>query len=107
MSSSKILAAIAAGALASSASLAGTGCDPDFIGRYHECVRIVDSLRPDKAGQMRVFAYDGSEFTAGQSQWLHGRIRLIEKACGQGDQETASRLLDSVQEMLRAHQRKS
>jgi hypothetical protein len=107
MFSSKILAAVAVSVLTSAASLASTGCDPAFIGAYHECVRIVDSLRPDKAGQMRVFAYDGSEFTAGQSQWLHGQIRLIEKACEQGDQTTATRLLSGVQDMLKAHQRKS
>jgi hypothetical protein len=107
MSSSKILVAVAASMLAPSASFANGGCDPAFIGRYHDCVRIVDSLRPDKAGQMRVFAFDGSEFTAGQSQWLHGQLRLIEKACADGDQDTATRLLDGVQEMLQAHQRKS
>jgi hypothetical protein len=103
----KILPAIAVGSLVSYASVASAGCDQEFNGRYYEPLRLVDSLRAEKAGQMRVFAYDGSEFTAGQVQWMHGQMRLIDKACTQGDQATASRILTDVQELLKTHQRKS
>jgi hypothetical protein len=45
---------------------ADIGCDAASMQQYRDVVRIVDSLRPDKAGQARVFASDGSEFNAGQ-----------------------------------------
>ncbi len=67
--------------------------------------RIVDSLRPDKAGQMRVFASDGSEFTAGQAQWMKGQLRGIERECTQGHDDSAASQLRGVQELLKAHHR--
>jgi hypothetical protein len=107
MFSSKILPAITAGFLVSYASLAGAAADADFNGHYQESLRLVDSLRAEKPGQIRVFAYDGSEFTAGQAQWMHGQMRLIDKARAQGDQATASRILADVQEMIKSHQRRT
>src|SRR5579859_2306887 len=107
MSPNKMLPSLAMVLVVSCASVAAEGCDPQFSSRYHECLRLVDSLRADKAGQARVFAYDGSEFTAGQSQWLHGQMRLIDKACARGDQTTAERILADVQQLLQAHQRRS
>jgi len=50
-------------ACAASLSDASQSCDRSFTEQYRDCVRIVDSLRPDKGGQARVFAPDGSEFT--------------------------------------------
>jgi hypothetical protein len=38
-------------------------------------------VRPEKPGQARVYASDGSEFTAGQSQWMHGQVNRIGRAC--------------------------
>jgi hypothetical protein len=103
----KMLPAIAVGFLVSYSSLASAGCGPEFNARYQEPLRLADSLRAEKPGQVRVFAYDGSEFTAGQVQWMHGQTRLIDKACAQGDEATASRVLADVQELLKAHQRRS
>jgi hypothetical protein len=67
--------------------------------------RIVDSLRPDKAGQMRVFASDGSEFTAGQALWMKGQLRGIQRECIKGDDDSAATQLRGVQELLKAHRR--
>ena len=66
---------------------------------------IVGSLRPDKAGQMRVFASDGSEFTAGQAQWMTGQLRGIQRECTKRDDQSAAAQLQSVQELLKAHRR--
>ena len=67
---------------------------------------MVDSLRPDKAGQMRVFAVDGSEFTAGQALWMRGQLRKVARLCATGrpeDQEEAARILMEVHELLQTH----
>ncbi|HWS70123.1 MAG TPA: hypothetical protein VN325_45755 [Steroidobacteraceae bacterium] len=83
------------------------GCDASFAGQYHDCLRIVDSLRPDKGGQARVFAVDGSEFTAGQARWMQGRLHKVEEACARGDQVRAAQLLAEVQTLLKSHHRAS
>src|ERR1700722_9776098 len=70
-----------------------------------ESERIVDSLRVDKPGQMRVFAADGSEFTAGQVLWMKCQLREIAKACEVGSAEDASRRLSEVEQLLKQHQR--
>jgi len=81
------------------------GCDDKLTNSLQECQRIVGSLRADKAGQMRVFASDGSEFTAGQAQWMKGQLRLIAKACADGDATDAARRLADVRELLKEHHR--
>jgi hypothetical protein len=92
--------------LGSSAFAAGNvGCDDKLTNSLHECQRIVGSLRADKAGQMRVFASDGSEFTAGQAQWMKGQLRLVAKACTNGDSADAARRLADVQQLLNEHHR--
>jgi hypothetical protein len=88
-------------------SHAAEGCDASFTAQYHESVRIVESLRPDKGGQARVFAADGSEFTAGQARWMHGQLHKVEVACVRGDHARAAQLLAEVQELLRSHHRAS
>jgi hypothetical protein len=62
--------------------------------------RIVDSLRPDKAGQMRVFATDGSEYTADQAQWMKVQMRAVHRSCSQGDESAATAALMRVTEVL-------
>jgi hypothetical protein len=81
------------------------GCDDKLTSSLQECQRIVGSLRADKAGQMRVFASDGSEFTAGQAQWMQGQLRMVVRACAQGDGSDAARRLADVQQLLREHHR--
>jgi hypothetical protein len=73
-------------------------------------VRLVDSLRPDKAGQARVFAFDGSEFTGGQAQWMRGQLRKVERLCASAapaDQAEAERLLAEVRELIVSRHRGS
>ena len=82
----------------------------DSSSQYKECVRLVDSLRPDKGGQARVFALDGSEFTAGQALWMRGQLRKVARLCASGrpeDQQEAERILTDVHELLQSHHRDS
>lgn len=90
-------------ACAGSVCNAAEGCDAAFTEQYHESVRIVESLRPDKGGQARVFAVDGSEFTAGQARWMQGQLHKVEVACVRGDHVRAAQLLAEVQELLTSH----
>src|ERR1700693_5659989 len=92
--------------LGSSAYAAGNiGCDDKLTSALPECQRIIGSLRADKAGQMLVFASDGSGFTAGQAQWRKGQLRLVAKACSNGDAADAARRLTDVQQLLNEHHR--
>jgi hypothetical protein len=105
MLSRRILLALTVTLLVSASLHATPGCDPTFVHSYHECVRIVDSLRPDKGGQARVFASDGSEYTAGQARWMQTQLQQVAMACVRGDQDEATRLLSGVQELLKVHSR--
>src|ERR1700730_7431759 len=107
MSVSKYTLPVMLACLVSSGVFASESCDPAFTRTFHDCVRIVDSLRPEKAGQMRVFAADGSEFNAGQAQWMKGRLHAVERACARGDQVEAAKLLAEIQELLKSHRRAS
>jgi hypothetical protein len=107
MSVSKFTLAVMVACLVSSGVFASESCDAAFTRTFHDCVRIVDSLRPEKAGQMRVFAADGSEFNAGQAQWMKGRLHAVERACARGDQAEAAKILAEVQELIKSHQRAS
>jgi hypothetical protein len=89
---------------------ADQGCDGDLMRQYRDSEREVTSLRPDKPGQMRVFAADGAEFTAGQVRWLQGQLRRIEWLCARGspgDVSEAARVLSDVQALIKAHRRAS
>jgi hypothetical protein len=105
--SSKVIITFAL-TLAATVSHAGA-CDksqPD----YRNSVRLVDSLRPDKSGQMRVFAADGSEFNAGQVQWLKARLREVDSLCArdtQADEARAAKLLQDVRGLLDSHKRRT
>jgi hypothetical protein len=88
--------------MASSAP-AHAGCSPPLNTEIASVERVVASLRPDKPGQMRVTAADGSEFTAGQAQWMKGQLRGIDRSCAQGDEATAVATLRTLQGMLHAH----
>jgi hypothetical protein len=78
------------------------GCDGTLTASLHECERLVGSLRADKAGQMLVFAPDGSEFTAAQATWMRSQLRLITQACADGRGEVAAQRLAQVQQLLKA-----
>jgi hypothetical protein len=84
-------------------AVASSGCDEQFMTSLQQCERIVGSLRYDKLSQARVFASDGSVYTAGQAQWMKGRLRLIAQECAHGDSVAAVRDLAEVQQILREH----
>jgi len=65
--------------------------------------RILHSLRPDKAGQIRVFAFDGSEYSGGQAMWMKGQFRDVVAACAKGDNATAGSRMKAVLDTLKAH----
>jgi hypothetical protein len=89
--------------LGSSAYAATSDAIPDNLTALHQSERIVGSLHPDKPGQMRVFASDGSEFTAGQAQWMKGQLRLSARDFADGDAAEASRRLAEVRQLLNEH----
>ena len=105
---SRVLIGGVAAYLAAAAAYADGGCDERTMTQYRDCVRLVDSLRPDKFGQARVFASDGSEFTAGQSLWMKGQLRKVARLCAHGtqaEQAEAVAVLADVQGLLQSHHR--
>jgi hypothetical protein len=90
-----------------SSPMAHAACSTGLTDQIVRTERIVDSLRPDKAGQMRVFAVDGSEYTAGQASWMKGQLRFVLRACVQGDETSAASALHDVRDLLNAHHKPS
>jgi hypothetical protein len=89
---------------------AAAGCDEASMQQYRQVAGIVDSLHPQKPGQMRVFAADGSEFNAGQASWMKARLREYGRLCAQGSPEdlsAAAKILAEVQDLVKSHQRQS
>ena len=86
-------------------SLAHANCNSSFIERFTSAQRIVDSLRPDKPAQARVSASDGTEYTAGEAQWMKGQLRSALQACGQSDESAAAETLQGVTVLLNSHHR--
>lgn len=84
-------------------TLAHADCSPMLSKQYANAQRIVDSLRPDKPGQARVFASDGSVYTAGQALWMKGQLRSVLQACAQSDEATAATALHGVTDLLKSH----
>ena len=103
----KILGPLVIACIAAPLLHAAESCDTALDREWRDCERIVEVLRPEKPGQMRVFAADGSEFTAGQVMWMKGQLRRAEHACARGDQATAARLLTEVRDLVEAHRRAS
>ena len=83
-------------------TLAHADCSPMFSKQYANAQRIVDSLRPDKPGQVRVSASDGSEYTAGQALWMKGQLRSVAEACAQDNGVSAASSLSGVTDLLNA-----
>ena len=86
-----------------SSTLVHAACSPALTEQLVSAERIVESLRPDKAGQMRVFASDGSEYTAGEALWMKGQLRSALRACAQGDEALAASTLRGVTDLMYAH----
>ena len=106
---SRVLVGTAA-LLIATVSHAAAGCDDASMQQYRQVAGIVDSLHPQKPGQMRVFAADGSEFNAGQAGWMKARLREYEQLCAHGSPEDlakAVKILAQVQDLVKSHQRQS
>lgn len=102
---SRVMVSIAAVA-ATSVCWADGACDPAMMQQYRECAHIIGSLRPEKAGQARVFAYDGSEYTGGQAAWMKGQLHKLERLCAsssEADKAEATRVLMDLETVLKSH----
>ena len=106
-SSKKVLIPLVVACIVSPLLHASESCETELTRKWRDYERIVDVLRPEKPGQMRVFAADGSEFTAGQVMWMKSQLRQVEHACARGDQADAERLLTEVRDLVEAHRRAS
>ena len=92
--------------LIASQAYAGGGCDAGLKQRYGNEARIVNSLRPDKPSEMRVYAIDGSEFTAGQARWMQSELRKVESYCTSGNSADAAQAANAaagVEALLKSH----
>jgi hypothetical protein len=97
-----LFSVVASTCLLAASTLAHAGCSPALTEKLAGAERIVNSLRPDKPGQIRVFASDGSEFTAGQALWMKGQLRSVAEACAQDNGVSAASSLSGVTDLLNA-----
>ena len=84
---------------------ARAGCSRELTASFIGAERLVDSLRPEKAGVARVFAYDGSEYTAAEALWMKGKLRTVLSECNHSDEAHAQPDLNQVLSLVRAHHR--
>jgi hypothetical protein len=96
---------VAASTCLLASTLTHAACSPSFNEQLARTERIADSLKPDKPGQVRVSASDGSEYTAGQALWMKGQLRSVLEACQRGDETSAASTLHGVTELLDSHHR--
>jgi Ni/Co efflux regulator RcnB len=103
------LSMLAVGSLTASGAYAANGstCDTRLSVSLQQAQHVVGSLHADKPSQMRVFAIDGSEFTAGQGQWMKGQLQRVSQACAEGDAADAGARLGAVQQLLSERRRTS
>jgi hypothetical protein len=78
-------------------------CDPALLASMRDAERLVDPMRADKPGQARVFAADGSEYSAGQVRWLAAELHTAERNCRAGNFAAAREHLTAVEDTLTAH----
>jgi hypothetical protein len=83
-------------------NLAQATCSSTLTERFSSLRRVVDSVRPDKPGQLRVVASDGSVFTSAEAQWMHAQLRLAQKQCVQGDEAAAGKTLRETNDLISA-----
>ncbi len=88
-----------------SSTIAHAGCSTSLDAQIASVARVVDSLRPDKPGQMRTVASDGFEYTGGQASWMKGQLRGLQQDCAKTDEVSAAARLRGLQDMLNAHQK--
>jgi hypothetical protein len=94
---------VASTAILALSNLAQANCSPTLTEHISSVQRIVDSVRPDKPGQVRVVASDGSVFTSAEAHWMNAQLRLVQKNCAQRDEAAADKALHEVNNLLSAH----
>jgi hypothetical protein len=94
---------VVASTLLAASTMAHASCSLVLNGQLANARQVVNSLRPDKPGQMRVFASDGSEYTAPQALWMKGQMQSILRACAQSDESTATSILHGVVDLMNSH----
>jgi hypothetical protein len=82
-------------------SIAAAQCAPPVQASLDSVARRVLALRLDKPAQARVFAADGSEYTAAAVHLMHTALRHAETACERGDALEAGRQLEDLGDLLR------
>jgi hypothetical protein len=86
---------------------AHAACSRAVTASFVSAERLVNSLRPEKAGIARVFAFDGSEYTAGEAVWMKGKLRSVLTDCLNNDEAHALPDLEEVLRLMRSHHRPS
>jgi hypothetical protein len=87
---------------------AQTGCSASVMARLDSVDRIAGSLHPDKPGQMRVFARDGSVYSGGQILWMQGQLRRAARLCARmeaNNQAQAALVIGEIETLVQAHAR--
>ncbi len=75
-------------------------CDSTLGSSLRDTERFVATMRADKPGQARVFAADGSEYSAGLVRWMAAQLRAADKDCLNAKPAEAAQRLSAVQETL-------
>jgi hypothetical protein len=103
----RIHSIVASTALLALSNLAQANCSSTLTEHFSSVQRIVDSLRLDKPGQLRVVASDGLVFTSAEAHWMNAQLRLVQKNCAQDNEAAADKALREINNILSAHDRAS
>ena len=76
--------------------------DSSLAKSLRETERLVDSLRMDKPSQMRVYAFDGTEYSSSEALWLKAHVEAARKALAANNTSDAKRELNLVVTTLKA-----
>lgn len=80
-----------------------TANDPALLRTLRQTERIVNSLQLNKPSQMRVFAFDGTEYTGAEAVWLKNHLRAAQNALANSDSKMAAQQLQAVVSTLKSH----
>jgi hypothetical protein len=89
-------------ALLSNAALAAPA-ESTLAKSLRESERFVNSLRMDKPSQMRVYAFDGTEYTSSEALWLKAHVEAARKALASNNANGAARELNLIAATLKSH----
>jgi hypothetical protein len=103
----RIHSVVASTAFLALSNLAQATCSPTLTEHFSSVLRIVDSVRLEKPGQLRVVASDGLVFTSAEAHWMNAQLRLVQKDCARGDEPAAEKALREVNNLLSARNRAS